>query len=263
MPEPPRPVAGARGGGRYTARVSFPVRAITLDLDDTIWPIAPVIVRAEAALGAWLREHAPRTAARWPAEAMRALRDRVSADRPDLAHDFTRQRHIALEQMLREADDDVALAAPAFDAFFAARCAVEHYDDSLEALDRLAARVPLAALSNGNACLRTIGLMHLFRFQLGAREHGAAKPAASIFLAACEQLQCAPSEVLHVGDDIDMDVVGAHRAGLRSCWINRADAGGRRREWPHSHVTPDLEFDTLAALADWLDATHRQEPASR
>lgn len=239
------------------------MRAITLDLDDTIWPIAPVIVRAEAALGQWLREHAPRTAERWPVEAMRALRDQVSADRPDLAHDFTQQRRIALEQMLREAQDDMSLAAPAFDVFFAARCAVEHYDDSLEALDRLAARMPLAALSNGNACLKTIGLMHLFRFQLGAREHGAAKPAASIFLAACEQLQCAPADVLHVGDDIEMDVVGAHRAGLRSCWINRPGADGRRRQWPHADVRPDLEFDTLAALADWLDATHRQEQLSR
>ena len=44
----------------------FAVRAITLDLDDTIWPIAPVIVRAENALGAWLREHAPRTAELFP-----------------------------------------------------------------------------------------------------------------------------------------------------------------------------------------------------
>ena len=235
--------------------VSFPVRAITLDLDDTIWPIAPVIVRAESALGAWLREHAPRTAERFPLEAMRALRDEVAAEHPQLSHDFTRQRLIALERMLQAAGDNLALAQPAFDAFFAARCEVEHYDDSLDALDRLAARVPLAALSNGNADLHRIGLMHVFRFQLGAREHGAAKPAASIFHAACEQLGCAPGDVLHVGDDIEMDVVGAHRAGLRTCWINRIDGNGPGREWAHAEVRPDLEFPTLAALADWLDAS--------
>jgi len=50
-------------------------------------------------------------------------------------------------------------------------------------------------------------------------------------------------------------VVGAHRAGLRTCWINRA--GGRAaRRWPHDEIRPDLEFPTLAALADWLDARH-------
>ncbi|CAA9327814.1 MAG: Hydrolase [uncultured Lysobacter sp.] len=239
----------------------FPVHAITLDLDDTIWPIAPVIPRAEAALDTWLREHAPRTAQRWSVDATRALRDRVAAEHPHLAHDFTRQRMITLERMFESAGDDVALAEPAFETFFAARCEVTHYDDSVEALERLAARVPLAALSNGNACLKRIGLMRLFRFQLGAREHGAAKPAASIFHAACTQLGVAPAQVLHVGDDIEMDVVGAHRAGLRTCWINRPDAAGALRAWPHADVRPDLEFSTLAALADWLDAAPAPDPA--
>ena len=123
----------------------FPVRAITLDLDDTVWPITPVILRAERILADWLVAHAPRTATRWPLERMCELRHAVEQAHPHLAHDFTRQRMIALERMLDEAGDDVALAQPAFDAFFAARCEVEHYEDSLEALDRLAARVPLAA----------------------------------------------------------------------------------------------------------------------
>ncbi len=242
--------------------MSFPVRAITLDLDDTIWPIAPVIVRAEAALGEWLERHAPRTAARWPLEARRALRDAVAAEHPHLAHDFTRQRIISLERMFAAAGDDPALAAPAFDAFFAARCEVEHYADSLGALDRLAARVPLAALTNGNADLERIGLMHVFRFQLGARDHGAAKPEPSIFHAACARLGCAPGDVLHVGDDIEMDIVGAHRAGLRSCWINRDDACSAAREWPRDDVRPDLEFPSLAALADWLDAQPTRQDAA-
>lgn len=242
--------------------MSFPVRAITLDLDDTIWPIAPVIVRAEAALGEWLERHAPRTAARWPLDARRALRDAVAAEHPHLAHDFTRQRMISLERMFAAAGDDPALAAPAFDAFFAARCEVEHYADSLGALNRLAARVPLAALTNGNADLQRIGLMHVFRFQLGARDHGAAKPEPSIFHAACERLGCVPGEVLHVGDDIEMDVVGAHRAGLRSCWINRDDGCAAAREWPRDDVRPDLEFPSLAALADWLDAQPTRQDAA-
>ena len=32
------------------------VKAITLDLDDTLWPIWPTIARAEAALQDWLRQ---------------------------------------------------------------------------------------------------------------------------------------------------------------------------------------------------------------
>jgi putative hydrolase of the HAD superfamily len=236
------------------APMTFTVRAITLDLDDTIWPIAPVIVRAETALMDWLRAHAPRTAAHWTLEAMRAQRDAVYREHPHLAHDFTRQRMISLERMFTAAGDDPALADAAFETFFAARCDVEHYPDSVDALERMARRVPLAALSNGNACLVRIGLMPLFRFQLGAREHGVAKPDASIFHAACERLQLPPHEVLHVGDDIEMDVVGAAKAGLRTCWIDR-----EHRAWPHTDVVPDLHFHDLAALADWLERCARPE----
>ena len=85
--------------------------------------------------------------------------------------------------------------------------------------------------------------------QAGAREHGAAKPEASIFLAACARLEHAPDQVLHVGDHVEMDVAGAARAGLRSCWINR-----EARHWQHAEIVPDLQFTTLTALADWLDA---------
>ncbi len=241
--------------------MNFPVRAITLDLDDTIWPVRPAIARAENALGAWLAAHAPRAAARWPLAARQRLREQVDIERPHLAHDMTMQRQWMLQRMLAEPGDDTDLAQAAYDTYFAARCEVEHYADSLAALERLACHVPLAALSNGNACLRTIGLMRLFRFQLGACEHGAAKPAASIFHAACAQLGCDASQVLHVGDDTRTDVLGAHRAGLRTCWINRPDGGAARR-WPHTEIRPDLEFPTLAALADWLDTVHRQESIS-
>src|SRR3546814_328488 len=262
--------------------MSFAVRAITLDLDDTIWPLATVMVRAEPVLDAWLREHAPRTAARWTLEARLARRGGVApregsggqmgdgreclgvvvTGKPSLANYCTRQLMWTLEQMLGESGDEFALVQPAVDAFCAARCEVEHYEDSLDALQRLSARVPLAALSNGNADLQRIGLMHVFRFQLGAREHGAAKPHASIFHAACERLECAPDEVLHVGDDVEMDVLGAHRAGLRSCWINRVDCDGVYREWPHADIRPDLEFSSLAALADWLDARIPEQSAA-
>lgn len=237
--------------------MSFPVRAITLDLDDTLWPFAPIGARIERVLDEWLWQHSPGTAERFPIAAMRQLREQVFAEHPELLHDLSALRRLTLQRALHESGADPALLEPAYEIFYAARNQVECYPDAIDALARLAARLPVAALTNGNADLERIGLSRHFVFQLGAREHGAAKPDAGIFHAACARLDVAPAQVLHVGDHIELDVLGAARAGLRTCWINRpehADAAGQLPAWPSAQPRPDLEFATLAALADWLDA---------
>lgn len=230
------------------------IRALTLDLDDTLWPIWPAITRAEENLHRWLAEHAPRCAERYPLAAMRALRDRVARDNPHLAHDFSAQRRLSLAEALRDSEEDEAHAEAAFEVFLTGRNQVDLYPDVPGALARLAARYPIAALTNGNADLARIGLHAHFVFQLGAREHGAAKPDAGIFHAACERLGLPPGDVLHVGDDPEMDVLGARRAGLRTAWVNRGDA-----EWAHPHDLPDLIVRDLGELADWLE---RDAPAA-
>lgn len=242
--------------------MNFRVRAITLDLDDTLWPFAPIGERIERLLDAWLRVHSPRTAEQFPIVAMRALRERIHAEHPQLSHDYSALRRMTLERALSESGDDPALAEAGYQAFYAARNEVEYYPDSLEALQRIAARVPVAAVTNGNADLARIGIAEHFRFNLCSREHGTGKPDAAIFLTACERLGHAPGDVMHVGDHHELDVLGAARAGLRSCWLNRDDEHGQRRAWPHDELRPDLEFDTLAALADWLDASTRSSPRS-
>ncbi len=242
--------------------MNFSVRAITLDLDDTLWPFAPIGERIERELDAWLRVHSPRTAQQFPIAAMRALRERIHAEHPQLGHDYSALRRMSLERALSESGGDPALAEAGYQAFHAARNEVEYYPDSLEALQRITARVPVAAVTNGNADLARIGIAQHFRFTLCSREHGSGKPDASIFLAACERLGHPPEDVLHVGDHDEIDVLGATRAGLRSCWLNRSDEHGQRRRWPHAEPRPDLEFDTLTALADWLDASAQSSPRS-
>jgi HAD superfamily hydrolase (TIGR01549 family) len=222
------------------------LRALTLDLDDTLWPVWPTIERAEAALLAWLARHAPRTAARFDREAARALRESVSRERPELAHDLSALRREAIARMLAAGGDDAGLAEPAFEVFFAERQRVEFYPDALPALRRLAARWPLLALSNGNADIGRIGLAPWFVGSLGAREAGVGKPDARIFSAACTRLGVAPHEVLHIGDDLHLDVHGALGAGLHAAWIRRGPAAPGAAPCWHG---PDL-----AALADALGA---------
>jgi len=95
-----------------------------------------------------------------------------------------------------------------------------------------------------------IGLQPWFRGSLAAREFGVGKPDPRIFAAACERLGCAPNEVLHVGDDLRLDVHGALDAGMQAAWVRR-DGEGREDDVIGSGVRcwqgPDL-----LALADRL-----------
>lgn len=224
------------------------IRAITLDLDDTLWAVAPAILRAEQAVDDYLARHCPATRARFPIAALRQLRERIAAERPDLAHDFTTQRLLCLRHALVACGEDSAHAEAAFEVFFVERNRVELFADVPAGLPALAERYPLAALTNGNADLARIGLARHFRFSLGAREHGAAKPDPSIFMAACVRLDVTPDQVLHVGDDPELDVAGAQRAGLRACWINRH--GGR---WPAHLAPPNLVARDLPELLSHLN----------
>jgi len=230
---------------------NFTVRAITLDLDDTLWPFAPINVQIEQTMDRFFRTHSPQTAQMYPSARMQELRERVFDERPDLAHDVEALRALTFTRALADSGGDAQLLEAACEAFHLARNQVEFYPDALAALARLSALVPVAAVTNGNADLERIGLARMFTFTLSAGEYGAAKPAAGIFHVACERLGFAPDEVLHVGDDVHTDVLGALHAGLRSCWLNRA---GQGVPWPYPEVCPDLEFPTLTGLADWLDA---------
>jgi putative hydrolase of the HAD superfamily len=77
------------------------------------------------------------------------------------------------------------------------------------ALERLARRYRLIAVSNGNAEVARIGLGEYFAGSVSARLHGVAKPDPSIFHAACAVARAAPHQVLHLGDDLALDVDGA------------------------------------------------------
>ena len=226
------------------------IRALTLDLDDTLWPVLPALERADQAVDAWLQQHHPEVARAWPITAMRELRARVAAERLDLAHDFTTQRQLTLQRVFDASGIVEAPIDTLWEIYFAARNQVELYPDTLAALERIAAHWPLASLTNGNADLARVGIERHFVHHVCARDHGAAKPDPGIFLAAAQLLGVAADEVLHVGDDPAMDVRGAREAGLHSAWINR-----ERRPWPADMgPPPELDLPDMTALADWLEA---------
>lgn len=226
------------------------IRALTLDLDDTLWPVAPVIARAEQAQRDWLERHAPATAAAFDAAALRRLRAEVDQAHPEWRHDLTALRRATLRRAVAAAGEPLGLADEAFEVFFAARQQVVFYPEVAEALQRLAARYPLWSLSNGNADLARVGIGEHFRGSMNAAGLGAAKPDRRVFEQACRRIGLSPAEVLHVGDDRVMDVDGARAAGLVAVWLRRGPAaeGQACAEYPDEPLT----VSDLRDLADRL-----------
>ncbi len=225
------------------------IRAITLDLDDTLWPVWPTIQHAENALRDWLDTHAPAAAAlARQADTARRARQQTLAHFPDKAHDLGHVRRESIRQLLAWAGDPTDLAEPAFDVFLAARQRVCLFDDALPALTRLAARYPLVALSNGNADVHRVGLGAVFRDAVGAAQVGVAKPDPRIFAAGAQAAGVPESAVLHIGDDAHLDGAGALAAGMQMAWINRRD-----EPWPPAlGRPPQVVVGDLLALCETL-----------
>jgi FMN hydrolase / 5-amino-6-(5-phospho-D-ribitylamino)uracil phosphatase len=222
--------------------------ALGFDLDNTLWDVGPVMERAERALHEWLASHYPRVTASHSIDAMREKRVAVAARRPDLAHDFTALRRLALHEHAEEAGYPIAMVDQAFEEFYRERNQVELYDDVLPALDRLRSRYRLLALTNGNADLGRIGIAHYFELIVTARAVGYAKPDGRIFAALLAGAAVTASDLLYVGDEPIADVEGPRGSDIEAVWINR---GGRK--WPAGLAPPRHTVTTLHELADWLD----------
>ena len=227
-------------------------KAILFDLDDTLWPISPVILQAEQTLHAWLQEHAPRVAERFSIENLRQARLALLAKQPEFSLNLGELRRAGLKSAFAEAGEDLDKVELAMVRFFAARNAVVPYDDVVPGLLRLKSRVALGSISNGNADLAAIGLAHHFKISVAAHEFGYAKPDAAIFHEGCRQMGVDPRDAVYVGDDLLIDVQGAQQAGLRAVWMNRA---GSQAHLEHG-VAPDAICSSFDDLLDWLRREH-------
>jgi 2-haloalkanoic acid dehalogenase type II len=223
------------------------ITAVIFDLDDTLWDVVPVIMRAEHAMTRFLAERYPRVLELHTMESMRDLRARMALEHPTMRHDFTWLRMQALLVHAREADYPDSMAREAFEVFYRARNEVALYADVLPALTRLSCSYRLFAISNGNADLGAIGLNGYFERSLAARDAGMLKPDPRIFTMLLGAARVPAAEALHVGDDPRADVEGARRAGIRPVWVNRHGA-----EWPGDLPQPVHAVGSLTELVALL-----------
>ena len=224
--------------------------ALSLDLDETLWRLEGVMEAAEHATHAYLLTHCPTLAAAYPPERMRTLRGEIAEANPNLRHDVTALRARTFEHAARSVGAPPGIAERAYQVFIEARHRVDFYPDALPLLEELHHRLPLVALTNGNADIHRLALGRYFVASLSAVHVGAAKPERAMFEAAARSAGIPMEQLIHVGDDPFTDVVGAARHGLRAVWLNRAGA-----PWPadatpvvHEEIRSLNELPSLLAL---------------
>ncbi|OZD37395.1 haloacid dehalogenase, type II [Rhodococcus sp. 06-1477-1B] len=117
---------------------------------------------------------------------------------------------------------------------------------ALTALD-----IRLITLSNGavgvaRQLLEGAGVLEHAEMLLSVDQAEAWKPAAQSYRYALDRCDVEPHEAMLVAVH-PWDIDGAHRAGLRTAWINRTDT-----TYPQHFIAPDLEATSLLHLEKLL-----------
>jgi putative hydrolase of the HAD superfamily len=156
--------------------------------------------------------------------------DRLGIEAPELANEVA-------DTFSRERDEGIYLLPGA-----------------TEALQRFLERsIRLALVTNGMADsqrhkIERFGLAPFFDFIVIEGEFGAGKPDGRVYAYALAQLGLPPEEVWMVGDNLEWDVAGPQRMGIKSIWIDLAGSGLSE----DSPVCPDLIVGSLAELAELM-----------
>lgn len=221
------------------------IRAVTFDMDDTLYDNGPIIDRAES----WFKNavlcHPALNAS---GISLSEVRAELEARDPLLASDVTRGRETALRCAFMRSGMDAELASQeaAFlqKRFIAVRSDFCVPEKTVSVLRKLRQRVKVAALTNGNADPALIGLDGEIDFCLRASGFMMSKPAPDLFWEAASRFGLKPGEVMHVGDDAVTDIIGAKNAGFMSCAVPSRCG---RQAWK---VLPDVEISDLSELLD-------------
>lgn len=224
--------------------IPAPRRAVIFDLDDTLYPEADYVRSGFRAVAAWAAE-----TLRIPAEPAIAELDRLFADgvRRDTFDRWLRARgfgHQAAE-----------LVPQMVEAYRNHSPTLTPFDGIPELLQSLSDSCALGLVSDGYLTVqekkwRALGVQEYFGAVVFSDALGrdAWKPSPRPFERVLEQLGCAPTAALYVGDNPAKDFLGAGRLGMHTIRC-RFPGGEHRQVEPLSDAhAPTWTVESLSQL---------------
>ncbi|MEY2776820.1 MAG: putative hydrolase superfamily [Pseudomonadota bacterium] len=139
---------------------------------------------------------------------------------------------------------------------------IRAYPEVMEVLQSMQrSGLRLVVLSNGNPdmlddALRSAGLGAYFQAVLSAESVRSFKVRPEVYALATQFAECHPTEVLLVSSNA-WDIAGAHWAGLRGFWVNRA-----AQPFEQLDLVPDGQGSDLRDLLPFLSSVTLDSGAS-
>lgn len=212
------------------ATMTMPIKAITFDLDDTLWPLKPTLMHAEHETYEWLKINAKSLTNQFSLAALSEFRFTLFKNDIRFKNQISQVRKETIKAFALRSNysekEAIELAEQAFNVHYKLRQKVNCYEGVEELLSLLSKNHLLGTISNGNADVKQTCIGHHFSFALSAEHINASKPDGLIFDTALSRIESLmgqaldPSEVAHVGDDFLCDIVGAKRAKFKAIWLD-------------------------------------------
>ncbi len=234
------------------------IKLITFDLDNTLWDINPIIVKAEQQLKQWVAEHVPEAVAKLERDRLLGTYQRIREQYPEIAHHPSELRKKILYTIFSETnlihEHASVLAEEAFAVFYRFRNDIELCHEAQEVLATLQQRYQLIALTNGNANLEMIGIDSFFSAHFSAESEGHPKPHAAMFIKALSYTGLNAEQTIHVGDHPLEDIEAARKLGFNTIWFNENKRQDSQRCNPDKEVHRLTELPAaVTAIAEHLE----------
>lgn len=125
---------------------------------------------------------------------------------------------------------------------------IELYSDVVPTFDILAPHFKLGLLSNGNTYPERCGLDGRFGFVVFSQDVQFVKPDPRIFQITAQRAGCELTQMLHVGDSLKNDVLGAKNVGMHTVWLNREGEPNDTETQPDYEVASLTEIPAILGL---------------
>lgn len=223
-----------------------PFKAISFDLDDTLYDNHPIIKKAEHDFLVYLKKTYPELS-ELDTRQWGLYKNHLVREFPELVEDVSLWRLEILKRIMTiygiPEYQSIEYAQRAFDEFLRLRSDFSVPAESITLLEKLAKHYPLIAITNGNVDAKQIGLQNNFQFILKAGGQFKAKPATDLFIEAARRLNIEVSDILHIGDHLISDVFGAQNSGAQALWLNE-----NKQSLNGARLLPTVEITQLNQL---------------